>query len=81
MVRLIDGPQAAAATAAAGTAAAAASLLGRSCGLDVVQWVPQLSVPARKALLQAEQLRRATGMGMDVSSACMVNGCKFSMHL
>jgi hypothetical protein len=64
VVALIDGPgsmgRGGTQAVVAGTGAAA-SLLGRSCGLDVVQWVPALSGPAREVLLAAEGLRRAQG--------------------
>lgn len=64
VVALIDGPGSmgrGGTQAVVANAGAAASLLGRSCGLDVVQWVPALSGPAREVLLAAEGLRRAQG--------------------
>lgn len=64
VVALIDGPGSmgrGGTQAVVAGAGAAASLLGRSCGLDVVQWVPALSGPAREVLLAAEGLRQAQG--------------------
>jgi hypothetical protein len=63
VVALIDGPGAGAGSGGlVSGAGAAASLLGRSCGLDVVQWVHQLSGPVRQLLQGAEALRAEHGM-------------------
>jgi hypothetical protein len=62
VVALIDGPGAGQGDrAVVAGAGAAASMLGQSCGLDVVQWVPQLSGPAKTLLLQAEDFRKHQG--------------------
>jgi hypothetical protein len=62
VVALIDGPGAGVgARGVVSRAGAAASLLGRSCGLDVVQWVHQLSGPALQVLRDAETLRIEQG--------------------
>lgn len=61
VVRVIDGPAVGPDQLVVRGAAAAASMLGRSCGLDVVQWVPQLSTPAKAVLMAADELRQSQG--------------------
>lgn len=75
VVRVIDGPAVGPDQLVVRGAAAAASMLGRSCGLDVVQWVPQLSTPAKAVLLAADELRQSQGGWGEGWSLCVDCGC------